>query len=182
MCLQWPSQADKLHSHSPLVSRRFSSASLSKKKNVFYPFYAPLLSPCCCLHVSLGPALQIFRLSMWDIEGPSVWKDWGLIEQLQHICFPSCTVIRGFIRGMLYTKPTPCILTRLLPYKCLHMGKSPSSPQEKIMPFIYIHFLHNIVSSGRVLTSGAAPYTSAFKPLNQVDDNSGRRQHSANYR
>lgn len=84
-----------------------------KKQEVLFCF--PLLSRLCCPHVSLGPALRIVMAEHVEMFS-SISNDWGLIEQLQNICFPSCIVIWGFIRGMLHTVPARCILTGFLPH------------------------------------------------------------------
>lgn len=161
MCLQWPSEADKLQLHRPLVSWRFSFPSLCKWKKkrewfsllfhlssfLFSPFVSLLF--CACLPGScLGDS---YGYACWDIRRASVSKDPVLIEQLLHICFPSCIVISGFIRGMLYTTPYPLHLERLfLPYKCLRLHINVRICGRGRTPQKMIH-LYAVLSPGSVL-------------------------------
>ncbi len=101
----------------------------------FVSFLLPARLPGSCFADSYGWAC-------WDIQGPSESKDWGLIEQLRHICFPSCTVIRGFITGMLYSKPAHCILMAYCltsVWGCISMSAYRGKVQHPSSYYIHLH-------------------------------------------
>lgn len=126
MCLQWPSEADKLHLRSPLVSWCFSFASClrrGEKKGLS----SSLFSLCRISVVCMSPWVLFFRLFLlsmlthsWTLCNKGLGVNWTIVTHLFHIkhCYLGGG---GVIRGMFYTKPAPCNLTSFLPYKCLRL-------------------------------------------------------------